>query len=148
MDDLVGGHYHHPDPVGVLSQLAAYSGAHHHVKAIVEPPRITVVVAGEHRLHSCTTQSKRDSEAYNNTIQEIERGVRRGLSKLFDSPDPLCPATILGSRPKKQQPQKVTVSINNRLTLGDHMVSVSVGESRFCFLHSSNLHPVYMHIQS
>lgn len=53
VDDLVGGHDHHPDAVGVLAELAADGRAHDHVQASVAAACVPVVMAGEDRLHPC-----------------------------------------------------------------------------------------------
>lgn len=53
MDDTVGGHHHHPDAVGVLAKLAADGRAHDHVQAAVAAAGVSVIMAGEDRLHPC-----------------------------------------------------------------------------------------------
>lgn len=53
VDDVVGGHHHHPDAVRVVAQLASDGRAHHHVQAAVASAGVSVVMAGENRLHPC-----------------------------------------------------------------------------------------------
>lgn len=53
VDDTVSSHHHHPDAVGVLAKLAADGRAHNHVQAVVAATGVSVVMAGEDRLHSC-----------------------------------------------------------------------------------------------
>lgn len=57
MDDLVGGHRHHPDAVGVLAELAADGRAHDHVQAAVAAASVPVIMAREDRFHPCVRES-------------------------------------------------------------------------------------------
>lgn len=52
MDDTVCSHYHHPNAVGVLAELAANGWAHDHVQATVTATCISVIMTREDRLHA------------------------------------------------------------------------------------------------
>lgn len=58
VDDAVSSHHHHPDAVGVLAKLAADGRAHNHVQTIVATTCISVVMAREDCLHSCTEEGR------------------------------------------------------------------------------------------
>lgn len=68
MDDVVCSHYHHPDSVGVLSQLAADGRAYDHVQATVAAPSVTVIMTGENRLHPCSEEGQRGSGEWYGTL--------------------------------------------------------------------------------
>lgn len=73
MDDLVGGHRHHPDAVGVLAELAADGRAHDHVQAVVAAAGVPVIMAREDRFHPCVRER---GERGLSSVQQREKKSR------------------------------------------------------------------------
>lgn len=82
MDDLVGGHRHHPDAVGVLAELAADGRAHDHVQATVAATGVPVIMAREDRFHPCVTERGERGAEFSATTAKKIKALHDGTQEL------------------------------------------------------------------